>query len=72
VGTGIALPTQDLEARWGGWLTPRPGRFSPREDSLYALYRRLGEPHGRSGRLRKIWPPLHRELLSLAYSMQDI
>jgi hypothetical protein len=21
----------NLDARWGGWLTPRPGRFTPRE-----------------------------------------
>ena len=33
----------------GGWLTPRRGRFETR----YPLYRRLGGPQGRSGRVRK-------------------
>ena len=26
----------------GGWLTPRSGRFTPRTETLYSLYRRLG------------------------------
>ena len=29
----------------------------PLEKTRYPLYRRLGEPHGRSGRVRKISPP---------------
>jgi hypothetical protein len=41
----------------GGWLTPRPGRFIPEKEIRCPLYRRLGEPQGRSGRLRKISPP---------------
>jgi hypothetical protein len=41
----------------GGWSTPRPGRFTPGKETRYTLYRRLGGPHGRSGRLRKIPPP---------------
>jgi hypothetical protein len=24
----------NLGTRWGGWLTPRPGRFTPREDPV--------------------------------------
>jgi hypothetical protein len=29
---GIALPFFNLDARWGGWSTPRPGRFTPGKD----------------------------------------
>jgi hypothetical protein len=41
----------------GGWLAPRPGRFTHRKESRYPLYRRLGGPQGRSGQVRKISPP---------------
>ena len=44
----------------GGWLTPRPGRFALWKETRYPLYRRLGRPQGRSGRVRKISPP-HRD-----------
>ena len=43
-----------------GWSTPRPGRFTPPpppRKTRYPLYRRLGGPQGRSGRMRKISPP---------------
>ena len=40
----------------GGWSTPRPGRFNPGK-TRYPLYRRLGGPQGRSGRVRKTSPP---------------
>jgi hypothetical protein len=40
----------------GAWSTPHPGRFTRRE-TRYPLYRRLGRPHGLSGRLRKILLP---------------
>jgi hypothetical protein len=40
----------------GGWSTPRPGRFTP-GTTWYLLYRRLGGPQSRSGRVRKISPP---------------
>jgi hypothetical protein len=40
-----------------GWLAPRPGRFTPGKETRYPLYRRLGGPQVRSGRLRKISPP---------------
>ena len=41
----------------GGWSTLLPDRFTPGKESRYPLYRRLGGPHGRSGRVRKISPP---------------
>jgi len=41
----------------GGWSTPRPGRLTPGNKTGYPVYRRLGGPHGRSGRVRKISPP---------------
>ena len=41
----------------GGWLTPRPGRFTPGKGTWYPLYRRLDWPQGRSGQVRKILPP---------------
>jgi hypothetical protein len=40
----------------GGWSTPRPGRITPWEETRYPLYRRLGGPQGRSGRVRKTSP----------------
>ena len=40
----------------GWWLAPRPGRFTPGKETRYPLYRRLGGPHGRSGRVWKISP----------------
>jgi hypothetical protein len=33
VSKGIAL-LYNLGARWSGWLTPRPGRFTPGRDSV--------------------------------------
>ena len=40
-----------------GWSsTTRPGRFISGEQARYALYRRLGGPQGRSGRVQKISP----------------
>jgi hypothetical protein len=42
---------------WGGWSTPRPGRFTPGKETRYPLYRRLGGPKGQSGWLQKISPP---------------
>ena len=41
----------------GGWSTRRLGRFAPEKDTRYPLYRRLGGPQGRSGRVQKISPP---------------
>jgi hypothetical protein len=52
----MTLPILNPGARWGGWLTSRPGRVTPGNDP-YPLCRRLGKPHGRIGRVRKILPP---------------
>jgi len=52
----IALLFFNLDSRLGGWSTPRSGRFSPRKLTWYPLYRRMGGPQGRSGRMRKISP----------------
>ena len=40
----------------GGWSKPRPAALHPGK-TRYPLYRRLGRPQGRSGRVRKISPP---------------
>ena len=45
-----------------GWLTPRPGRFTSGNDPVPVVYRRLSEPQGRSGRVRKISHPLGLDL----------
>ena len=50
----LSLPSA-LDA--GGWSMPRPGRFTPGKETWYPLYRRLGGPQGRSGRVQKISPP---------------
>ena len=38
------------------WSTPHLGRFTPGKETLCLLYRRLGGPQGRSGRVWKISP----------------
>ena len=41
-----------------GWMvniTNRP--LLPEKETQFPIYRRLGGPHGRSGRMRKISPP---------------
>jgi hypothetical protein len=38
----------------GGWLTPRPGRFTPGKETQYIFCRGLGGPQGQSGRVQKI------------------
>jgi len=54
---GIALLFHDHNTRrgWGVSVTPRP--FFTSGKTRYLLYRRLGGPQGRSGQVRKIWPP---------------
>ena len=42
----------------GGWLMPRPGRFTPGRETQYPLYGRLGGPQRQSGRVLKILSPL--------------
>jgi hypothetical protein len=41
----------------GGWSMPRSGRFTRDKETRHPLYRRLGGPKGRSGRVWKISPP---------------
>jgi hypothetical protein len=43
----------------------RPGRTLPPGKTRYPLYRRLGGHQGRSGRVRKISPPPHRDFFFL-------
>jgi len=44
----------NLGARWGRWLRTRSGHFTPGKENGYLLYRRLGGPQRRSGRMREI------------------
>ena len=44
----------NLGDRWGSWLTPGSGCFTPGKKSRYPLYRSLGGLQGQSGRVRKI------------------
>ena len=46
----------NLGARCCGCSTSRLGRCTPGKETRYPLYRRLGGPQGRSGRVRKILP----------------
>ena len=39
------------------WLTPRPGRFTPKKEIRMPSYRRMGGLQDPSGRMRKISPP---------------
>jgi hypothetical protein len=54
---GIVLPFLNHGTRRGEGSASRPGRSLPPEKTRYPMYSRLGEPRGRSGQLRKIWPP---------------
>ena len=57
VSRGIALPFHDLGAEVGmGGQHHAPAALPPGK-TRYPLYRRLGRPQGRSGRVRKISPP---------------
>jgi hypothetical protein len=47
----------NLGTRWGRVITVTPWRFYPPRVTRYPMYGRLGEPHGRSGRVRKTLPP---------------
>jgi hypothetical protein len=46
-----------------GWRH-NPGRFTPWKDTRYPLYRRLGGPQSRSGRLWKISPRTIQPIVS--------
>ena len=39
-------------ARWGGWPTPRAGRFNPGKGTRYPFYRRSGGCWGQPGPVR--------------------
>ena len=54
---GIALLFLDDSTRRGELWASRPGHSLPLGKTRYPLYRRLGEPQGRSGHVRKISPP---------------
>ena len=41
-----------------GWSTPHPGRFTAGKETRYPLYRRPVGSRSRSGRVRKISPPI--------------
>jgi hypothetical protein len=45
----------NLSTRWGGWSKPRPGCFTSGKDPAAIIWE-VGEPQGRSGRVRKISP----------------
>jgi hypothetical protein len=47
----------NLDARWGGWLTPRPGRFAYPERDPFPIVLGVGGIEYRSRRVRKISPP---------------
>jgi hypothetical protein len=50
---GIAVLFPELGARWGGWLTPRPGPFTPGKELLYPLHKRPGGSRNQSVRVPK-------------------
>jgi hypothetical protein len=54
---GIALLFLDHGTGRGEGAASRPGRSLPQGKTRYLLYRRLGGPQCRSGRVRKISPP---------------
>ena len=55
---GIEVCTVSLTTAFdgSGWLTPRPGLFTPGRDPV-PIYSRLVGPEGRFERVRKIPPP---------------
>jgi hypothetical protein len=56
VQKGITVPPYSffyLDPRWGWVIIAIPGRFIPRKETHYPLYRRLDGPQGRTGRVRK-------------------
>ena len=57
VGRGIALLFHDRGTRRGEWSAASPGRTLPPGKTRYPLYRRLGGPQGRSGRVENLAPP---------------
>jgi len=45
-----------LGVRWGGRSASRPDRYTPGKETRYPLHKRLSEPRGRSGRVRRTSP----------------
>jgi len=45
-GISTPLPVLTISARWSGWSTPRPGRFTPRKETRYPLYCWASRPVG--------------------------
>ena len=57
MGRGIApLFSRTFGTRWGWGVSPTPRPPLPPGKTGYPFYRRLGGPHGRSGRVRKVSP----------------
>ena len=52
-----ALLILNFGARWGWVVSTTPRPLYPRGNTRYPLYRRLGGPRGRSGRVRKSTQP---------------
>ena len=44
----------NLKTKWGGWLAPYRGHFTPKKDASYSFCRRLGGPEGWLGHLWQI------------------
>ena len=60
----IALLILKVSARGGECSTEGLGHFTPGKEPQYPLYRRMGGPHGLSGRVRRrenlLYPPVYR------------
>jgi len=56
VGRGIALLFHDSGTRRGERSAARPGRTLPPGKTRYPFYRRLGGPHGWTGRAENLVP----------------
>ena len=53
----IAYPSFNFGVRWRWVVSTTRRLLYPPGKTRYPLYRRLGGPHGRSGRVRRISPP---------------
>ena len=54
---GILYPFMTTALEWGERSSSRPGLSLPPGKTRYPFYKRLGEPQGRVGQVRKISPP---------------
>ena len=57
-GSRCIVPTPSLTSvlDGGGWSVPHPGHCAPPVKNQYPMYRRLGGPQGRCGRVHQILP----------------